>query len=362
MLPFEYRGGLPWLEARTIYLTRHGSHAYGTAGPASDLDLRGVAIPPRRVLLGYLQRFEQAEQKGDPDVVVFALAKLAKLAADCNPNALEVLYTETSDHLVVTPLGDRLLEARGLFLSRKARHTFSGYAVAQLKRIETHRRWLLHPSVAPPERSDYGLPPRTVIPADQLQAAASVMRKKVDSWELDLTPLDPASKIQVRGFLAETLAELGLAAADARLLAAGRSLGFSGNFLDLLDRERRYTAAQNEWAQYRTWLATRNPARAALEARHGYDSKHAMHLVRLLRMCREILTEGAVRVRRPDADELKAIRDGAWPYERLVEWARQEEAALPGLEAASSLPREPDREAVDRLCVELTEEALATLP
>lgn len=362
MLPFEYRGNLPWLAARTIYLTRHGSRAYGTAGPGSDLDLRGVAIPPRQVLLGYLRHFEQAEQKGVPDVVVFALAKLVRLAADCNPNALEILFTDESDHLITTPLGDRLLQARTLFLSRKARHTFSGYAVAQLKRIESHRRWLLHPPAGAPERADYGLPPRTVIPSDQLQAAVSVMQKKVDGWQLDLTPLDPASKIQVAARLAESLAEMGLAAADAPLLAAGRSLGFSDNFLDLLDRERRYTAAQREWAQYRTWGETRNPERAALEARHGYDCKHAMHLVRLLRMCREILSEGVVRVRRPDADELRSIRDGAWPYGRLVEWAWEEELALPGLEAASPLPREPDREAVDRLCVELTEDALATLP
>src|SRR5579875_1443529 len=37
---------------------------------------------------------------------------------------------------------------------------------------------------------------------------------------------------------------------------------------------------------------------------HGYDTKNAMHLVRLYRMGYEILTEGVVRVRRPDAKEL----------------------------------------------------------
>src|SRR5579883_1842183 len=109
MTDFPYTGNLPWLRERTIYLSRHGSHAYGTSGPNSDLDLRGVAIPPREYLHGYLRRFEQAEQKGDPDLVIFALSKFLGLAADCNPNVLEILYTDDSDHLLVTPLGERLL-------------------------------------------------------------------------------------------------------------------------------------------------------------------------------------------------------------------------------------------------------------
>lgn len=359
---YEYQGNLTWLTARTIFLSKHGSHAYGTNQPSSDLDLRGVAIPPREYLLGYLRRFEQAEQKGDPDVVVFSLAKFLGLAADCNPNVLEILFTDPVDHVVRTPLGDRLLSARGIFLSRKARHTFSGYAIAQLKRIETHRRWLLHPPVAPPERAAYGLPPRTLIPKDQLSAAESLMRKKVESWQLDVTPLDEASKIQLQARVAEVLAELSLATDDQQVQAAGHQLGFSDNFLELLDRERRYNTAQREWEQFQGWQKARNPARSALEAQHGYDCKHGMHLVRLLRMCREILTEGVVRVKRPDAAELREIRNGAWSYDRLIEWAKGEDAALEAVYKTSTLPREPDRAAIDALCVALTEEGLRTLP
>jgi hypothetical protein len=34
---------LPWLKSRTIFLCLSGSHAYGTATPESDVDLRGIA-------------------------------------------------------------------------------------------------------------------------------------------------------------------------------------------------------------------------------------------------------------------------------------------------------------------------------
>ena len=351
-----------WLDARTIYLARHGSHAYGTALPTSDRDLRGIAIPPKPYLLGWLHRFEQAEQKGDPDIVIFELRKFMGLAADCNPNALEILFVDEEDRLKVRPVAEKLLARRELFLSKKARHTFSGYAVAQLKRIETHRRWLLAPPQAPPTRAEFGLPERSILPKDQLAAAESMMRKQVDAWQVDLEPLDEAGKIQLRDRLASTLAELRVASDHEQLLAAGRALGFSDNFLEVLDRERRYATAQRSWEQYRQWLAGRNPARAALEAKHGYDSKHGMHLVRLLRMCREILETGRVRVRRPDAEELLSIRAGAWSYDRLLEWAKREDADLEAAYRASRLPHAPDRAALDALCVEMIEAVLNTDP
>jgi hypothetical protein len=83
------------------------------------------------------------------------------------------------------------------------------------------------------------------------------------------------------------------------------------SFLELLDRERRYRSALRKWQQYEEWKRTRNAARAELERQHGYDTKHAMHLIRLLRMAEEIVSKGRVLVRRPDAEELRAVRRGA---------------------------------------------------
>lgn len=269
-----YRGNLTWLPERTIFVTRHGSHAYGTSTPTSDLDLRGIAVAPPRYYLGFVDRFEQAESK-DPDLVVYDVRKFFALAADANPNALEFLFTDPSDHLLVTPVGARLLAARELFLSRKAKHTLSGYAVSQMKRIQTHHRWLVSPPAAPPTRAELG-----------------------------------------------------------------------------------YNGRKREWDQYQTWRATRNPARAELEAKHGYDTKHGMHLVRLMRTCRELLMTGRYLVRRPDAEELLAIRGGAWTYDQLVDFAEREDRALTELAKTSPLPREPDRRRLDDLCAEIVRETL----
>ena len=77
-----------------------------------------------------------------------------------------------------------------------------------------------------------------------------------------------------------------------------------------------------------------------------------------MRMCREILETGKVIVRRPDAEELLAIRGGAWPYEKLREWAESEDAALEEVAKTSALPKTPDFEKIDSLCVELISEAI----
>ena len=67
-------------------------------------------------------------------------------------------------------------------------------------------------------------------------------------------------------------------------------------------------------------------------------------------MGHEILTTGEVLVRRPDADELLAIRAGAWSYDELVDYAERMKRQLAADAESSDLPDEPDRAYLDRLC------------
>ena len=132
------------------------------------------------------------------------------------------------------------------------------------------------------------------------------------------------------------------------------------NFLYILDREKAYLQARRQWEQYQNWKKTRNPVRAEIEAKYGYDCKHASQLVRLLRECEEILTTGQVFVKRPDAEELKSIRNGAWTYDALIEWAEQQEQKLEGLyRNCKILPHSPDYNKIDALCIQLVEKSLS---
>jgi hypothetical protein len=266
---------------------------------------------------------------------------------------------DDADRVTVRKAGVALLAARDLFLTKRVRHTFSGYAASQLKRIRVHNRWLRSPPTEQPTRAAFGLPETTLIPADQLAAANAAIRAQLDEWAPRfLDDLEPATRTAVTSRMAEHLATLDVAMHDDLWPGAARVVGLSDNMIEVLAREKRYASAKKEWDNFQTWKRQRNPTRAELEARFGYDTKHAMHLVRLLRMCREILETGRVLVRRPDADELLAIRAGAWSYERLVEWAENEDHELQAVAERSALPRAPDLAAIDRLCADILSDAL----
>lgn len=312
--PYEgYKGSLKWLPDRTILVTVHGSQAYGTSTPASDIDVKGLAIPPKEYFYGFTKNFEQAEGKDPYDMVIYDLRKFLKLASDCNPNIIEVLFTDPQDWVVETSLFRKLWEHRHLFLSKKARFTFAGYANQQLKRIKGHKRWLLEPPTHRPTREEFGLPTDRKMSASELGATQKLIEEKV--------PL-------------------------------------SEDVMRLFNLEQQFQSAKREWEQYQKWKQTRNEKRAKLEAEFGYDTKHAMHLVRLMRMCREILAEGQVYVRRPDAQELLGIRAGAWTYDQLIEWADKQDAEMESLYKDSKLPNKPRLAEIDALCLELVEEAL----
>lgn len=350
----KYQGNLPWLLPRTILVTRAGSHAYGTNTPTSDEDYRGIAVPPPEYRDGFVHRFEQA-QWADPDVVVYELRKFFNLAADCNPNILEVLFVENDDVLHSTPAGELLRENRQLFLSQKALHTYRGYAISQLKRIRTHRKWLLSPPTKKPTRADFNLPEHSTLPKEQLGEVNAAIQKQLDSWEPDISLIEDASlRLAIMARFEAALTEIMAGGVDDRWQRAGRIIGLGDDILAVTGRERAYKTAMDEWDRYQTWVETRNQKRAELEARFGYDTKHASHLVRLLRTCGEILSEGTIRVRRPDARELLEIRAGTWSYEALEEWAEAEDARIGGMVKTCPIPRTPDRAKLDRLCMDIT--------
>ncbi len=354
----KFNKDIDWINKNTIYLVRHGSQAYGTNTPESDEDFKGVCIPPKEYYLGALKKFEQSELK-DPDTVIYEIRKFFNLAASSNPNVIEVLFVDNKDIIHIDPLGEEIVANREKFLSKRIKHTFTGYAVSQLKRIKLHRRYFTNPPKAPPTRADMGLPEQTLIPQDQLMAAEAEIQKQLDRFQFDfMEELSEPMKINIRNIMAEMLAELKITT-DKQWLGAARQIGMDDNFIELMQKERQYKGAKLEWEQYQNWKQNRNPKRAALEEKYGYDCKYAYHLVRLIRMCREILTTGKVIVKRPDREELLTIRNGAWSYDQLVEFAETEDKLLQEVYNTSNvLPKLPDFEYLDNLCISLVEKSL----
>jgi predicted nucleotidyltransferase len=274
---------------------------------------------------------------------------------------LESLFCRKEDVLFSTEEGRLLRENKALFLSKKIKFTLSGYAIAQLKRIVHHRAWLLNPPTKLPVRADFGLPERTLIPADQIAAANAVIKKQLDSWEPDLSCVsDDSMRIQImekiNTTMSEVLAGTTMAMEDERQRrwhAAVVATGLPENLIHQLERERQYQSQKSNWDSYVNWKNTRNPARAALEEKFGYDCKHGAHLVRLMRMAEEVLTTGQVNVWRGgiDRDELLFIRNGGWNFDRLQQFAADMDQKLEALykENPAKLPHSADRNGVNKL-------------
>jgi predicted nucleotidyltransferase len=132
--------GLP-SDYKLLFRTVAGSHLYGTATETSDVDERGVFLAPERYWLGFLDRVEQVEDKKQ-DKVFYEFRKFLKLTLDCNPNMVELLFVPEDKWLNHSDEWFDVLKVRDAFLSKKAKHTFSGYAHSQLKRLKNHKRWM----------------------------------------------------------------------------------------------------------------------------------------------------------------------------------------------------------------------------
>jgi hypothetical protein len=369
------------LQAHTIFVALAGSHAHGTARDDSDVDVRGVCVAPLSVRLSLFDTFEQYDGKLQGELaelilphivahptasrglqvktecVVFDIAKFLGLCAAANPNALEILFADPRDWLYDGPSWLKLYGERHSFLTKKVQQTYLGYAMAQLKRIKTHRSWLLNPPGRKPCRHDFGLPDAGTLNRDDQNRIERAIAEKVRSYGIDNVEMPKSTRVaiqeRIQAFWKDALSATEVENESRIRAVATQSLNLPAEVVAALDAEKKYRAATKQWESYQTWKAQRNPARAELEQRHGYDTKHAMHLIRLMRMGLEVLRVGDLLVRRPDAEELNAIRDGAMSFEELLDAASALQGEIQRAAEVTQLLPDVAHDHVDRLALEL---------
>ncbi len=333
---------------RDNLLVKHyaGSIAYGTNLPTSDVDFRGIfAGEPVNVRTPFFP-VRECEDNTEIDTKFYELSHFMKLCLECNPNVVETLWVNDEDIVQRTPAYDLLREHNHKLLSSKIAFTTSGYAVSQLKRIKGHNKWINNPqNEKPPRQTDF---------VSLVQWFGS---KKMVKFHLE----NFRSNFRLIPYGGNTFG----------LVNANEYQTFSNDFtLNTLFEEEHHTVgiplaivkfnkeeyllAKEKWSQYWTWKANRNETRSALEEQHGYDTKHAMHLVRLLRMGVEALRDGVILVKRPDAAELLSIRNGAWTYEQVTEYADHMDNEVRTVwYKKTALPKNPDLKFAARLLMDV---------
>jgi hypothetical protein len=110
-----------------------GSRAYGLDEPGSDVDRRGIYLPPAELHWSLGGVPEQLENP-DTQEVYWELQKFLELALKANPNVLECLYTPMIEF--ASALTEELLSMRSAFISQVIYQTYNGYVMSQFKKHE----------------------------------------------------------------------------------------------------------------------------------------------------------------------------------------------------------------------------------
>ena len=315
------------LGSNIILLTTGGSHAYGTNVETSDLDIRGITLEKEKEVLG-LSSFEQFDNN-PTDTTIYALRKVVGLLLNCNPNVIEMLGTKDEHLFILSEEGKLLRNNVDLFLSKKAMHSFGGYATAQLRRLQNALARDNYPQV---EKEKHIL--NSII--NQINHLKEHYAEFTDK---DIKVyIDKSNK---EDYEEEIFIDINLP------------------HYPLRDFKNIYSEMHNIVKDY-TKLNHRNNKKDDLHL-----NKHAMHLIRLLVTGIEILEGKGINTHREkDKDFLLEIRNGKYQKEdgsfhsEFFEMVDEYESKLKYAADNSPLPTKPKFNQVEELVVEINRKRL----
>src|ERR1043165_8619827 len=124
-----------------ISLCWRGSVAHGMYVPNSDpdsiddKDIIGIYIAEIQHYFGFARREVYEKWEGEWDCVFYELRKMIGLLLNCNPNVLSILWLKPNGIIYESGLSKLLWDNRDIFVTKKAYHSFTGYAHDQFKKM-----------------------------------------------------------------------------------------------------------------------------------------------------------------------------------------------------------------------------------
>lgn len=331
-----------------------GSKAYGLDTPTSDTDIRGVFYLPRDQFYGlnYIPQVSDATN----DTVYYELGRFIELLGKNNPNILELLATPADKTLIRHPIINKIKSE--IFLSKKCKDAFGGYAFTQIKKATGLNKKIMNPM---------GKRKKTLLEFCYLLRAqgsialplwlAQTGRQQENIGLVSIPHFrdtyglyyDEDGTKKYAGVMRKENATTVLLSSIPKEEAPINHLHFNQDG---------YTKYCKDYKEYWEWVEKRNEARYqnTIESGKNYDAKNMMHTFRLLDMAIEILRDGKVVVERPNREELLTIRKGEWQYEDLIKKAEVKMEEVERVYQESFLPNEPDYKRVEALLIELRED------
>ena len=141
------------------------------------------------------------------------------------------------------------------------------------------------------------------------------------------------------------------------MLASIQSKFLKEEYSEMAAKELSFMASNRDWKKYKEWEKNRNPERKKMEAKAGYDTKHASTLIRLMTVGTEILEGKGVLVDRTNVDreDLMDIRFDDVKFDDVIEEYEKIEAKLDEKYKESKLQKTADIEKINQLKMNLIE-------
>lgn len=314
----------PNLGSNIILLGYGGSHAYGLNNENSDIDLRGIAVRKKQDILTS-QNFEQVVDI-ETDTTIYSFDKIVKLLCECNPNVIEMLGLREQDYIYLHPIGKELVKNRKLFLSKKAIHSFGGYANAQLRRLENKAA-----SLVGQEQMEQHI-------LKSIEHASVDFKRKYFEFDDDAIRLYTDRAVNPE-FYSEVFMDVNLHHYPLR--------DYKDMFSEMANIVRCYAK-----------IGRRNEKAIA----HDKLGKHMCHLVRLYLMCFDILEKGEIiTYRDEDHDFLMSIRNGEYldenrqPIPEFYKLVDGYEKKLDDLKNKTKLPEYVDLDRINHFVADVNE-------
>ncbi len=274
------------------FISFGGSRAYGLDTESSDVDLVGFVVPPLEIRDNIFQNFDEWANKPEIntkysylinpknpkiETKVYSLKKFFKLAAECNPNIIEILWVDEDKILQLDGIGRKVLENRDIFLSKQAKFRFLGYAFAQFQKIERHRKWIIKGEIKEPQRKDFGLPDET---PKFMGEIFRLVKKQVEEWNFHDFGFDEEQRNELKERIWGLVGQLTTAPGwgdwpekyeVAAIHKVYNELQITTDLQEYINREIQYKNALKEYTNWLNWKKNRNPERQVIEAKHGFD-------------------------------------------------------------------------------------------
>jgi predicted nucleotidyltransferase len=375
--------------AKPLYLVIRGSHAYGTNVETSDTDYAGVFIQSMENILG--NKYTEQINDDNNDTVIYEVRRFLELLGSNNPTVLELLNTPEDCIIYKDPTFDLILNDREKFITKICAKSFGGYAKMQIQKAKgqnkkqnwekdkvTRKEVLDFVYVIEGEKSipwkiwnlwNDNKYEEKFIGVVNVPNARDIYAVYYDT-DAHLCFSESVSE-ETRNVNKNTRKELGLAmgfgykglvktdegvnSAESNQLRLSSIPKDENPICVITYNKDGYTQHCNDYKSYQTWLEQRNESRWVDVKSHGQkiDGKNMLHCKRLMEMAKEIAEGKGINVRRPNANELIAIRKGEVDLQTLIDNVEKEIIEIDKLFANSELPDSIDTEFINNLIVKI---------